>query len=302
VARFSPIRLLLFVLLAGGFALSAFGQVPPPPPEAPHGLRVFIAGHSFHVPIEPYLQAIAQSAGLKDQVIVGKEFIGGSQVIRIWNDPEGKEAAKQALATGKIDVLTLSPYQLPDDGIGLFVDWGLKYNPALRITLQQSWLPWDSTLALDPDPEHKSVIDHEAMTGTELTLRHAPYRLLLHGLVETLNQAHAKPVLFIVPTADALVALREKIRLGQAPGLKTQGELFQDRMGHPGVVISTLNAYCHFAVIYRRSPVGLPIPLPERADASGFRMNEDLNKLLQQLAWNAVLADPASGVTAAQGK
>ena len=71
-----------------------------------------------------------------------------------------------------------------------------------------------------------------------------------------------------------------------------------DRMGHPGVVINTLNGYCHYAVIYRRSPVGLPIPLPNEADRSGFRMTDELNRLLQELAWAAVLADPTSGVSA----
>ena len=51
-----------------------------------------------------------------------------------------------------------------------------------------------------------------------------------------------------------------------------------------------LSAYCHYAVIYRRSPVGLPIP-PKFSLKS-----EALNRLLQELAWDAVIHHPLSGV------
>ena len=47
-----------------------------------------------------------------------------------------------------------------------------------------------------------------------------------------------------------------------------------------------------FAALYRRSPVGLPVPgqlakLPEA---------EKLNRLLQEIAWQAVRAHPLGGV------
>jgi hypothetical protein len=58
-----------------------------------------------------------------------------------------------------------------------------------------------------------------------------------------------------------------------------------------------LVAYCHFAVIYRRTPVGLPIPLVlERAKNPEW--DAKLNRLLQELAWDAVTHHPLSGVKA----
>ena len=56
-----------------------------------------------------------------------------------------------------------------------------------------------------------------------------------------------------------------------------------------------LIVYCHYAVIYRKSPVGLPVPkalskLP--ADEAAV-----LNKLLQEISWEAVTSHPLSGVT-----
>ena len=66
--------------------------------------------------------------------------------------------------------------------------------------------------------------------------------------------------MLIVPVGQAAIALREKIVAGAAPGLKTQWDLFSDCWGHPQPPLQVLATYCHFAVIYRRSPVGLPLP------------------------------------------
>jgi len=62
-----------------------------------------------------------------------------------------------------------------------------------------------------------------------------------------------------------------------------------------------LSAYCHFAVIYRRSPIGLPLP---SVLGSNPAWGDALNRLLQQLAWDAVTRHPLSGVKAsmAEGK
>jgi hypothetical protein len=54
-----------------------------------------------------------------------------------------------------------------------------------------------------------------------------------------------------------------------------------------------LSAYCHFAVIYRRSPVGLPMP----KELQGKYQTPALNLLLQRLAWDAVIHHPMSGLT-----
>jgi hypothetical protein len=72
--------------------------------------------------------------------------------------------------------------------------------------------------------------------------------------------------------------------------------LFADSWGHVRQHIMALNAYCHFAVIYRRSPVGLPVPAI-LADAGIDRSEEGaLNSLLQELSWKAVTEHPLSGV------
>ena len=113
--------------------------------------------------------------------------------------------------------------------------------------------------------------------------------------VRSVNRRLGKDVVLIVPVGQAAVALREKIVAGQAPGLKAQWDLFIDTWGHAQAPLRVLSAYCHFAVIYRRSPVGLPVPR-ELARAQGIDQKEELNRLLQQLAWDAVRRHPLAGI------
>ena len=126
----------------------------------------------------------------------------------------------------------------------------------------------------------------------ELRQMHAAYFQSMDDHVRALNAKFSKQSLFIVPVGQAVMALRGKIIEGTAPGLKTQNELFRDGLGHAKAVVQVLSTYCHFAVIYRRNPVGLPVPrtLREQPEA------EKLNALLQQLAWDAVTVHPLSGV------
>lgn len=288
--------LLLSALLVGTiYAADAPSAVSPPVAAATvpidHGLRIFICGHSFHVGIRGVLPEVAAAAGLKDQQILDCQFLGGSRVIQHWQLPDPANKAKAALKTGKVDVLTLSPHrQCPDEGIDLFAELALKYNPDIRILVQGSWLPWD-----DPDAKRPaSLPDRNAATAETLLKIHEPYYAGFRAQLEAINRKYGRQVAFVVPTGHALIALREKVRLGQAPGIEKQESLFVDAMGHPGPALLALNAYCHFAVMYRRSPIGLPPPVMLRGASEESR--GPLNKLLQELAWDAVTKCPLSGV------
>jgi len=262
------------------------------------GARLYVAGHSFHQGIAPtLLENLATVAGISNQVLVGKLYVGGSSVSQVWERSAREGNLRAALQAGQVDVLTLSPHRLlPDPGIDKFVDLGLAGNPHLRVTIQQSWLPFDDTTGQgrDPDPQGKLPIDWDAMTGAKLLTMHELYYRELDQQVRAVNERCGKPVAFLVPMGRAVIALREKVRLGQAPGIKTQAALFRDRMGHPGPALTLLNAYCHFAVIYRRSPVGLA-PLTTPSEISQV-VDAALNRLLQQIAWETVIAEPLSGV------
>src|SRR5262249_5003548 len=191
-----------------------------------------------------------------------------------------------------VDVLTLSPIFLPDEGIEKFTDLALEHNKDIRICVQPIWLRWD---VYEPTTKRPEKVDHNAITAEELRKRHAPSFKSIDEYVRELNKKQGRAVLFVVPAPQAVIALREKIIEGKAPGLKAQEDLFTDALGHGTAPLQVLVAYCNFAVIYRRTPVGLPVPNALKPAKLG-EQEEALNRLLQELAWEAVTQHPLSGV------
>jgi hypothetical protein len=279
-------------LVAGGSSLAA-EPVAEPKARTP-GLRVFTAGHSFHVWVAPLLGEIALSAGIADHQIAGKSSIGGSMVMKHWEVPDEKNTAKEALRTGKVDVLTLSPIWLPDEGIENFSKLAVAHNPGVRVTVQKYWLPNDEYHPVYPLETRKKV-DHNATAIPALRKAQDQYDRDIDEHVRALNKKLGTDTIVTVPVGQAVVALREKIVNGQCPGIKEQTELFRDNWGHPTQPIMVLAGYCHFAVIYHCSPVGLPRPA---ILARNPAWDDKLNRLLQELAWDAVIQHPMSGVKA----
>lgn len=257
---------------------------------AEKGQRIFSCAHSFAIFVPPILNDMAMSAGFKEHETIGESNIGGSQVIQHWNVPEEQNEAKKALRAGKVDVLMLAPIYLrfpePDEGIEKFAKLALEHNPEIRIIVEEIWLRWDIYEPTYPPPPPTEV-NHDAVTGAELRKRHAPLFKSIDDYVRELNEKLGKPVLFVVPAGQAVIALREKVITGKAPGLKTQEELFLDPICHPQLPLQVLVAYCYFAVIYRRSPVGLPMPAI-LANAKNPNWDEKLNRFLQELSWDVV--------------
>jgi hypothetical protein len=274
--------LLLFVLAAVGLTAQE---------ASPKGIKVLTAGHSFHVWMPPLVAEMAKAAGIQGHEQLAISSIGGSKVIQHWDLPPEKNKAKPVLEAGKADLFTMAPTFLPDPGIENFTKLGLEHNPKLRLTLQQNWVPFEDPEIWLSKSKPKSI-DRDVITLAQLRSKHEPYFKLIEGHVKELNERIPAAKIVIVPSGEAVMALRDKVIKGEAPGIRTQNELFTDALGHPGPQIRVLSAYCHFSVIYRRSPVGLPVvsqltKLPEA---------EKLNRMLQQIAWKAVTGHPMSGV------
>jgi hypothetical protein len=274
--------LLLFVLAAVGLTAQE---------ASPKGLKVLTAGHSFHVWMPPLVAEMAKAAGIQGHEQLAISSIGGSKVIQHWELPPEKNKAKPVLEAGKADLFTMAPTFLPDPGIENFTKLGLQHNPKLRLTLQQNWVPFEDPEIWLSKSKPKSI-DRDVITLAQLRSKHDPYFRLIEDHVKEINDRIPAAKIVIVPSGEAVMALRDKVIKGEAPGVRTQNELFTDALGHPGPQIRVLSAYCHFSVIYRRSPVGLPVvsqltKLPEA---------EKLNRVLQQIAWKAVTGHPMSGV------
>jgi len=263
----------------------------------PAGQRVFVCAHSFMIYTAKLLPPMAEAAGIA-HVNAGQQMIGGSRVIQHWDLPEEKNRAKAALRESKVDVLTLSPNALmPDPGIDHFTKLGLEKNPALRVLVQASWPTREGTSGQSFTNESRNAATIASLRA-QRDAHHSAWLVNLESQVRTLNTTVGRTAVFLVPVSDAVYALREKIAEGQAPGLTKQTDLFRDDLGHPHPPLAVLVTYCHFAAIYGRSPVGLPVP----ASLKDLPQADSLNRLLQQLAWDAVTGHPLSGVHATPTK
>ena len=262
--------------------------------EQPAPTRVFVCAHSFMIFTAGMLPPMAQAAGFP-YAPAGQQMIGGSRVLQHWNLPDEKNVAKAALIEGRVDVLTLSPHRLlPDEGIDNFTKLGLEKNPKLRVLVQASWPGFDGNWNGLFKNEDRNASTVESLREMRRGFREQ-WLIPLEAQVRALNQSVGHETVHIVPVMDAVFALREHIAKGDAPGLTKQTDLFRDAIGHPLPPLAELVTYCHLVAITGRSPVGLPVP----AELRNFPKADELNRLLEQLAWDAVTAYPLSGVEAA---
>lgn len=297
-------RASFFAAMAAAFAVQLIVSPPtaaddPAGPASLDGLRVFVMGHSFHIFIADRLGPLAASAGIAGHELLGRQMIGASSVRQHWNLPDDQNPAKAALATGTVDVLTMSPnWLVPDDAIPLFTDLGIEHNADLRVLLQISWMAFDHwEPAGDPrlwNParkiQHNEQRDSRTLDG--LRQANAAITAVIRKQVDDINKARGRAVIRIVPVNDAVIRLRERVAAGEAPGISRQSELFTDPIGHGKAPVLALAAYCNFACLYGRSPVGL-----DDGDRQLDRIDPSLRPFLQQIAWDVVTADPSSGVT-----
>jgi hypothetical protein len=271
------------------------------PADPPKGQWVFFASHSGMWYVPDPLGELAQAARIKDHKTVGLQKLGASKTLQHWNLPDDKNEAKKALKASAVDVFVMSPIQFPDEGVENFVKLGLEHNPNMRFLVQITWGGGDIDNQDFPMGVFANV-DREK-TPDQLKKLYERNIKAAEAQADAINKKYGggKKVLFLVPSAQALVALRTRIANQEVAGLAKQGELFRDAMSHPSAPLEALNTYLHYAVLYARSPVGLPMPgLLKRAKREAW--DEKLNRSLQELAWDTAANYPYSGVTSAAKK
>ena len=268
-----------------------------PAPDA--GQRVFVTAHSFHIFVADRLAPLAKAAGITGHELIGKQMLGGSRVRQHWDLADRMNPAKKALIAGDVDVLTMSPnWMVPDDGIALFTDLGLKHNPQLRGLVQMSWPAFDhwepigNPALWNPAKKinHNDERDARSLDGPRAV--NAGAKAVIENQIASLNAKYGRDVIHVVPVGDAVLRLRERVAAGNVPGIKRQSELFTDPIGHAKAPVMALATYCNFACIYGRSPVGLDDGARELD-----RIDPSLRRVLQEIAWDAVTSHPMSGVT-----
>jgi len=285
------IAVLLSTSLSGSDAV-------PPKPEVPAGERLFYASHSLMWEVPDPLAEMVKAYGMKDHT-ASVQRMGFSRTQQFWDQPEAQSQAKQALKTGAIDAFVMSPMDMPDKGVEEFVKLGLQDNPKMRFFVQNNWAGFNN----DGQKARESMQlmmsgklkKWDETTVEDLKTLNTECEEAFEAQVKEINERVGRTAVFIIPTSQANSELRARIIRKEFPGLDRQSQLFTDQIGHPAVPQVVLNAYLHFATIYGRSPVGLPMPsLLEKANNP--KWDESFNKALQQLAWKTVVNYPPSGV------
>jgi hypothetical protein len=279
---------------------------------ATHSFNVFIGPTRSRNPHEPStpgpLAALAAERGKMGHESLAVQMIGGSTPLQHWKQGDGddtKNIAKVALSKGGVDVFTLSPNALmPEPGIDLFGDFVIKTNPSARILVQSSWAAWDGN-GVTPSVggterpkfanEDHDQADLATLDGWLASFESkGGYAERMRTQLAGINQRAGKQMAYVVPSSVSAYTLRKEIVKGNVPGITKQSEIFRDGMGHPLAPLANVVTYTWYAAMYRDSPIGLTALIDKNDPSSAPR-----ELILQQIAWNAVIGEPMSGV---QGK
>jgi hypothetical protein len=273
--------------------MTALYAAPLPPPAAP--LAVFQIGHSLVNRDMPAM--LAQLAG--DGHRYESQLGWGAPIRSHWGDipvngfevenahPRFREA-REAVASGDYDAIILTEAVEIRDSIryhdsprylAAFAEEAWKARPDARIYLYESWH------ALN-DPE-----------GWLPRLDADLQRFWQGGILRpALGRLPEGARIHLIPAGQALAALVREIeaRGGVGP-VKDRKGLFQDEI-HLNDLGNQFVALVHYAVLYQKSPVGLPHALMRGDGTPATAPDAELALLMQEVAWAAARSTPLTGV------
>jgi hypothetical protein len=281
-----------------------------PLPQPSGAVRVFHLGHSLVSRDMPsMLQQLAPQ---------GHEYASqlgwGTTLKAHWGPREGISGfaaennhlryrdAREALRSRSYDVFVMTEMVELRDAIKYFASWDYvqrwvnlarEGNPKIRIYLYETWHGLDTKdgwlTRLDKDlPE------------------------LWEG--EILRRAAAvkgqQPTIYLIPAGQVFARLvREIDTRGGIGDLKRREDLFarnqdgtQDNI-HPNDIGAYVVALTHYAVLYERSPIGLPHQLRRANGEPANAPSAEAARRIQEIVWDVVTSIPQTGVPqAVKGK
>ena len=274
-------------------------------PTATAGKKVYFVGHSFHMFIVRPLITLAKEAGIKGHWAEGWDMIGGSTPSQHWDRNGDENEPKRALRTGNVDVLTLaSNVIIPEPAIDKFADLAVEHNPDIRVLVQRSWGDQGTGLIMrarhggqqvDPstiptnEDRDKATLDDLAGYRRSNEAPSEALRTQLRGI----NERHGRTLAYMVPVGEGVFRLRELVLRGELPGVTRQSELFRDALGHATQPTMDLVSYMWLGALYGVDPKG-SVALVDPDDPTAPAQHA----VLQDLAWQCLLDEPMSGVTA----
>ncbi|WP_306152682.1 hypothetical protein [Roseovarius sp. MMSF_3281] len=282
-------------------AVKAAYAAPLAPPDGP--LRTYHLGHSLVGRDMPAMLAQLAGEGHGYELQLG----WGTSLKHHWEDdlpingferennhPRYRDA-KEALQSGEYDAVVLTEMVEIRDAIkyhdsGVYLPkWAAlarEGNPDARVYLYETWHPLD-----DPDR-------WLARLDADLA-RYWEDGVLLPDLAVNTPDSPVR----VIPAGQVMARfVREVEAQGGIGNIRTREDLFargEDGSLDP-IHINDLGAYLvaltHYAVLYHRSPVGLPHELRRADGGAAMSPGPEAAALMQRIVWEVVTGYPKTGV------
>ncbi len=194
----------------------------------------------------------------------------------------------EALASGDYDAVVLTEAVEIRDSIKYMESPLMLHNltdkartnrPDMRVYFYETWHPLD-------DPEGwltRIDRDLEKYWETEILRR-------------ALNYEKDPQPIYMIPGGQVMARLTRHIEDGGGVGpLTTREDLFSDNI-HFNDYGAYLMALTHYAVLYQRSPVGLPHALTKADGTPADDPGPEAARLMQEIVWQVVTGYPKTGV------
>lgn len=265
------------------------------PPTLDTPLSVFHIGHSLVSRDMPVM--LAQLAG--DEHRFESQLGWGSHLKQHWEPDipiKGHEVenahpryrdAREAMASGDYDVLVLTEtveirhsikYHDSWDYLAKWTKAARAANPNIRVYLYETWHHTN-----DPEGWFERI-DKDLSRYWEREI-----------LDRAMAVENVGPI-YVIPAGQVFARfLREVDALGGVAGIEGVDDLFVDTI-HPNSIGAYLIALTHYAVIYGKSPAGLPHELLLHTGEPAKAPSREAAKLMQEIVWAVVTRYPRTGV------
>lgn len=299
---------LVFLMAACGWQksldpaeLNALYTQPLPAPTKP--LRVFHIGHSLVGRDMPVMLEQLAGTGHDHRSQLG----WGASLRSHWepdvpiNGFEQENAhpryqdATEAVKSGRFDVLVLTEMVEIKDAI--------KYHDSAKYL--RNW----TRLARAAKPTTRVYLYEtwHALDDPQGWLKRLDEDLPLHWERELLAKAQSRgdtdAPIYVIPAGQVMARFVRTIeQMGGLPGVSSRQDLFRLNedgsrdMIHINDLGSYLVALTHYAVLYQRSPLGLPHQLVRADGTPAIAPGVEVAKLMQEIVWEVVSTYPKTGV------
>ncbi|MGD9865227.1 MAG: hypothetical protein AB7S99_18645 [Pseudodonghicola sp.] len=281
--------------------VAAAYATPLAPPDRP--LAVYHLGHSLVGRDMPAMLAQLAGPGHRYQLQLG----WGTSLREHWepdltingfeteNDTPQFRPARDAIASGDYDAVVLTEmvglreairYHDSARYLEKWADLARQASPTARVYLYESWHPLDT-------PE--GWLDRLDRDLAELWEN----RLLLPDLAQDRS---GRPI-HVIPAGQVLARFVRAVEAaGGIDNIRDRTDLFARRADgtldqiHPNDLGNYLVALTHYAVLYGRSPLGLPARLSRADGTAATAPGPAAARLMQETVWQVVTSYPKTGV------